>query len=405
MLFLDDGNTGQLNSQRAVKDRNIRRVFSEVARVGSISRSGIARNLHLTPSTVSVLSDDMIAQRLIRETAFAETSNTGRKPMLITVNPEGMRIPVLSFKSTGIQYILLDNALNMVESDFEVFPESSEEQAENDYRVIRTEEIMTMIHRLLDHSGINQKWDLTPVICICMPGTFDWEKGTFSSTVTNQRGDAEFVNEIRKMLRNLPVLVGQTTRMRGYAEFVSGGNADPDTLYIEMGEGIGGSIFLNGECFIGATGLAGEIGHVTVNPAGPRCLCGNRGCLEKYVCRKAILDNVRAVKGVEMNWREVCAMYQADDPDIVPVIKQVARYLMIGISNMICALNVRKIILGGDAVDLGDRFIDELMDLKQINGYRKGLSKMSICCARLEKDCEATGIARLYQDRYHQFVR
>ena len=405
MRFLSDGSIDPINKQKVIKDKNMRRIFCEIAANGDASRASIARKLKLTPSTVSLLVDEMIGQRLILESSVMDMGAIGRKPMQVSVNPAGMKIPVLSFQKEGLRYTLVDCALNTIESRFERYAEAKNAPAVDDYRIMETGEIMEMIRRLLDRSLIYDNWDSTPVLCITMPGTFDWEKETFSSTVTNQRGSTEFVHEVRKMLRNLPVLVGECTRMRGYAEYLANSGTDRDTLFIEIGEGIGSSIFLNGKCFEGATGLAGEIGHITVNPFGPKCLCGNRGCLEKYAGINVLLEQARRAKGEDITWDALCADYRRKDETIVQIIREAARYILASISNMICALNVRKVIIGGDAVKLGDGFIEEILSLEQELGYRKGLGKVTIRFAQLDKESEVAGIARLYQNQYHRYAR
>lgn len=405
MNYICDQKDNSLNSQKAIKNKNMRRIFSEIAMGNDVTRAGIARRLGLTPSTVSVLVDEMISQRLILESSVLDMGAIGRKPVQISVNPAGMHIPVLSFRSDGLHYTMVDCTLNTIESAFVPYPGRKYPPEENDYRIIETGEIMDMVHRLLDGSSMHSDSASIPVLCITMPGTFDWEKGSFSSTVTNHRGSTEFLQEIRRMFNDIPLLVGKTVRMRGYAEYMANDGMDPDTLFIELTEGIGSSIFLNGKCFAGTTGLAGEIGHITVNPFGPKCLCGNRGCLEKYAGTNALLKRVRFTKGFDMSWDEICEAYKAQDDDIAAIISEAARYLLASISNMICALNVRKIILGGDAVKLGDGFIDEIIRLKQDLGYRNGLSKVDICFAQLEKECESTGIAKLYQNQFHRYVR
>lgn len=405
MKYFDDANSSRLISQKAVKDKNMRRIFSELALGRDVSRASISRRLQLTPSTVTSLVDDMISKRLISESNIVDMGVSGRKPMQLEINPAGMRIPVLSFRQNGILYTLLDCTLSAIENSFEPFPEEQgSSQQSGDYRVIQTYEIKEMVQRILSRSRITDYWERTPVLCITIPGTFDWEKGTFSSTVTNQRGTVDFIDEIRKMLRNIPILISGQTLMRGYAEYMLNEGSDPDTIFIETGTGIGSGIFINGKCFTGSTGLAGEIGHISVNPNGPRCLCGNRGCLEKYICRSAVIAQVEKIKGVRMNWDEICTAYHLDDRDIADVIKEYARNLLIGISGAVCILNVRRIIIGGDAVKLGERFMEEIEQQQKEIGYRKGLSKVGIGFAKLSDNSDIIGIARLYQNRYHCYV-
>lgn len=406
MFYFGDNEAEIPSGQKAIKERNMRRIFSEVASGGAVSRSSLARSLSLTPSTISHLVEEMIALRLIRETTIVDLGASGRKPMLLSIDPEGMRLPVLAFRRDGIEYTLLNCALDTIEKSFMPYPGAPQaDEADEDYRVIDPDETVDMIRTLLSGSRVGEDWVRTPALCMIIPGTFDRESWTFSSTVMNRRGSLRFIDGTRRLLRNLPVFVAGETRMRGYAEFVSGDDFDPDTIFIEIGQGVGSSIFLNGRCYIGATGLAGEIGHISVDPDGPKCLCGNRGCLEKYISRSAVLESMKRLSGRSESWEELCAAYRSGDAHACRVIRAVAGHLLTGISNMACALNMRKVILGGDVTELGEGFIDELRALMQETGYRKGLSKIDIRFSRLEGDSEIRGIARLYQDRYFRYAR
>ena len=406
MRYFSENSQVKLPSQKAAKDRNLRRVFSMIAKEKNVSRASLARELRLTPSTISGLVEELISREFVLEYAVEETGAAGRKPVLLTVNPAGMRIPVFSLRHTGVQYTLLNGKLKPIERLFEPYQAANwRVETRNEYRDINPTEIADLARRIADRSRLDEDWDRTPAMCIELAGTFDWEQGTFSSTSINLRGSIAFIDMIRRLFRNIPVLVCSQTRASGYAELSASGTMNQDTLYIETGKGIGASVFLDGRCFVGSTDLAGEIGHITVDPNGPRCLCGNRGCLEKYASRDAILAQVCIEKGYDMTWEAVCAAYRGNDPKIAQIIHKSARYLIAGISNMICALNVRRVILGGDVVGLGNRFLEELKKLQCETSYRKGMSKAEISFAQLQENSEIDGIARLYQDRYYRFVR
>src|SRR2546426_5369791 len=71
------------------------------------------------------------------------------------------------------------------------------------------------------------------------------------------------------------------------------GKAYSDFVYVAIGMGIGAAVFVNGNFYFGADGLAGELGHTTIDERGEMCSCGNRGCLEVYASGWAIINNVR----------------------------------------------------------------------------------------------------------------
>ena len=320
MRYIDDRCSVRPNSQRALKDRNMRRIFSRVATEGAVSRASLARSLGLTPSTVSVLVEEMISRRLIREVAVDVKTAAGRRPVLVAIDPEGMRIPVMSLRREGLLYTLLDCTLSPIESRFETYADVPAEAGwrHESYREISADGIVRAAGHLLQGSCITECWERTQVLCIEFAGTFDWEQGTFSSTSIDLQGSIAFIERLRRMMRNIPVLVCGQTRASGYAEFTASGAMDLDTLYIEMGEGIGASIFLDGKCFVGATDLAGEIGHISLDPNGPRCLCGNRGCLEKLASCAAIRAQASDIRGADMDW-ELYKAYSLSSTTTTPL--------------------------------------------------------------------------------------
>jgi len=121
-----------------------------------------------------------------------------------------------------------------------------------------------------------------------------------------------------------------------------------DALYISGEVGVGGGAIVGGQPLLGSAGLAGEIGHMTVNPDGVDCRCGARGCWETEVGRDVILRRAGApqhagLAGVE----EVVAAAKAGSPEAWQALADVARWLGIGLGALVNILNPRLIVLGG----------------------------------------------------------
>jgi len=140
-------------------------------------------------------------------------------------------------------------------------------------------------------------------------------------------------------------------------------------IYLTIGTGIGGAIIIDGKLYTGACGSAGEIGHMTIEVNGPRCDCGNVGCLEALASGRAIareakkrlssggrssLTEAVAGKIEDITAKEIAAAAQQGDVLANDVIKHAATYLGVGMVNLVNIFNPEVIIVGGGVASMGD---------------------------------------------------
>lgn len=158
------------------------------------------------------------------------------------------------------------------------------------------------------------------------------------------------------------VIVDKDTNMAVLGEYRFGQNSRcSNLLYMTVSTGIGGGLLLDGRVYRGGRGGAGEIGHMVIDPAGPRCGCGRRGCLEALASGTAIA-RLAAPGGERENnltangpgAREVGEAARCGDPRAARLVRQVREYLATGIANLVNIFNPQKIVLGG-SVALGWR--------------------------------------------------
>ena len=148
---------------------------------------------------------------------------------------------------------------------------------------------------------------------------------------------------------DLPITVLNDADAGMLAEHRRGAAVDvDDALYISGEVGVGGGAIMGGQPLTGSAGLAGEIGHMTVNPDGVACRCGARGCWETEIGRDVILRRAGApahagTAGVEA----VIAQAAAGEPEALAALAEVGRWLGIGLGALVNILNPRMIVLGG----------------------------------------------------------
>jgi glucokinase len=141
----------------------------------------------------------------------------------------------------------------------------------------------------------------------------------------------------------LPAFLINDARAFGLAELrIGAGRGASSMIGLTLGTGVGGVIAVDGRVHEGHDGTAGEIGHQTIDPDGPPCGCGNRGCLEAF----ARADRIAAACGTATA-EEAFARARAGDNRAIDGLASIGRYLGIGIANMITVISPDKVVIGG----------------------------------------------------------
>ncbi|AEV29544.1 transcriptional regulator/sugar kinase [Sphaerochaeta pleomorpha str. Grapes] len=138
-------------------------------------------------------------------------------------------------------------------------------------------------------------------------------------------------------------------------------------LLVMVGQGIGAGIFTDGEILRGNLGIAGEIGHMSIDYKGIPCECGNVGCLERYASTSAVLEKIQ-LKANEFNtvlhenstWAEVIEAYKINDTLAVEEINNSANYIGFALSSLSNVLNPAVIIIGDEMAESGQKFLDAI---------------------------------------------
>ncbi len=166
-----------------------------------------------------------------------------------------------------------------------------------------------------------------------------------------------------------PVYLLNDVRVATLGELVFGHGRSVSTMaFFALGTGVGGGIVVNGKLRLGPLGAAGELGHQTVLPEGPRCGCGNRGCIEALASGPAIAaegirlvlsgqaPRLRELTGGDISKitpREMAEAARAGDEAVEAAIVRAAGYLGIGVANIVTALHPDLIVFGGRVAQIG----------------------------------------------------
>ncbi|RIJ69725.1 ROK family protein [Nakamurella silvestris] len=158
-----------------------------------------------------------------------------------------------------------------------------------------------------------------------------------------------------------PVTLGHDVRLGGLAEARMGAGAGVDSIFfLSIGTGVAGAVTRLGQVESGATGQAGEVGHLIVRPGGPMCGCGNRGCVEAIASAARIADRYSSESGRTVTAEEVVAQVTAGDPLAVEVWQDAVGALADALASVTVLFDPGRIVVGGGLSLAGATLIDPL---------------------------------------------
>lgn len=213
-----------------------------------------------------------------------------------------------------------------------------------------------------------------------LPGLLDLADGVVEflpNLYTHWRGVS--VRDVLSSRIGCPVYVLNDARMATLGELTYGRGRGVETMaFFTLGTGIGGGVVVGGELHLGRLGTAGELGHQTILPEGPRCGCGNRGCLETLASGPAIaaeglrlllsgqapgLFDVVAGDPARVTPREMARAAEAGDAAVREALVRAAEYLGIGVANVVSVLHPEMVVLGGSVASIGSLLFETVRNV------------------------------------------
>ncbi len=184
---------------------------------------------------------------------------------------------------------------------------------------------------------------------------------------------------------------------------------------LTIGTGIGGGLILDGRLYHGASDVAGEIGHATIEANGRRCGCGNYGCLEAYASGPAIAERARealaggepsvmpSLVGGDLTRLTAALVYEAahrDDELAVEVVRDTARFLGIGVANLLNIFNPEVVVLAGGVMQAGDALFEPLRAEVRRRAFKPAVDACRIVPGDLEGTAGVVGAVATFAQQH-----
>lgn len=263
--------------------------------------------------------------------------------------------------------------------------------------------------------GSNVSRDSIQAVGIGAPGPLDPETGVVIVAPNLGWENVPLQSELEQRI-DIPTYVDNDVNVGTLGEHTYGaGQGIENIVGIFVGTGIGGGIIMNGKLFHGASKTAGEVGHIIVKEGGPKCGCGNRGCLEALASRTAMAKSFK--KAIKKGKKSVVTKLTDGDLNSIrsgvlakavdakdkltkKILNRTTKYLGVGIGSIVNFLNPEMIILGGGVVEaLEDSFVDNIRNAAKKYALPGTLDGVQIVKAQLGDNAGVLGAAALARQR------
>lgn len=338
--------------QTLIREINLSIILNALRDHPPLSRAALAVATGLNKTTVSSLVKQLTDAGLITENGVGKSS-TGRPGILLQLNPAAGSIIGVEIGVDFISVVLTDFAAHVIWRH-QVRTDGHEVQA----AILRR--AMTNIEAAVARAKAHG----LPILGMALgvPGLVNVESGTLLYA-PNLGWENVALRQMLQAKFDFPIFVDNEASMAAFGESYFGvARGSRNVLYVSAGVGIGGGLVLNGRMFAGAAGFAGEVGHMTLDPVGLQCNCGNRGCWETLASQSAVFRRIHACidagnpsklarfktgKHEGLTIPVVVRAAEEGDPVAREALNETGNYLGIGLANLINALNPEMVVFGG----------------------------------------------------------
>ncbi len=361
-----------------------------------ISRADLARETGLSRSTISAIVADLLDTGLVRE-IHKGASRGGRKPILLAFVDDAYLLAGLDMGATHVSLVVTNLR-------GEVKHWASRAKAVRDDPA----GTLALIHQLVGDAlkALHAEPSNLLGMGVAVPSPVNPEDpGRLLPLILPKWSKHDLVGELQGAYE-LPVFVDNDANLGALAEVWWGGREHRgDLAFIKVALGVGSGLIISGRVHRGRYGTAGEMGHTSLDPAGPRCVCGLRGCINTLIGSKNLLQRAKA----QLNAYPDSALHArrrltvdhlvnaalAEDQLAQEVIAFAGETLGIGVANLLNLLAPEVVVLGGGLTRAGDLLLEPLRTTVAGMSLAKSVSKTKIEISKLGEQGIALGAATM----------
>ena len=327
-----------------------------------ISRADLARRTGLSRSSISAIVADLLATGLVRETGSGDSSG-GRRPILLGFDDDALAIVGIDMGATHVAIALTD-----LRTRIKVW-RSKAHDVRND-----PDGALALAKQLVDDVLAEAKVDRERLVGmgVAVPSPVKPDDPEHLSPVFVPRWQGYSPVKRLEAAFDVPVVMENDANLGALAEQWWGAGQDGrDLAFVKVATGVGAGLIINGDIYRGTAGIAGEIGHIPVDPSAGRCVCGLDGCLNLRIGTHALVEHARTLRkerkyerstlprrGLNVG-RIVEAAFEGD-PLARAVVSEAGHHLAIGVAAVLNLFNPATVVFGGSLTRAGELLLKPL---------------------------------------------
>lgn len=328
-------------NQQHAKTHNRGLVLSLICTNTGITRQQITKKTRLTKMTTTNIVSELIQSGIVTETE-AKNDHVGRNPTILAVSPSARKVIGVTVSRDRVDVVLSDLALSIMEQRTQFLETESNES------------LLEKIKQLIVSLGCSM--DEVIGIGVASIGQWDIRKRQLISIVNFGRVRELNIGEELEKTFHCPVFVNNDMNAATMAERMFGNGKDlTDFVYLGITNGIGAGIVTDGRMYQQSSGLAGEIGHMGIDPNGKKCQCGNRGCLELYASVPVMEKKLRETTGLDLSFERFCNLPLT--PAVNEVFSDICEKIAYAMVSVVNLLNSQAVIIGGEGYYLPEAYV------------------------------------------------
>jgi predicted NBD/HSP70 family sugar kinase len=371
----------RLGNSIVIRKWNLSIIFKAIRKRGPISRIELTEITGCSAGTVSNHVRTLIKKGFVIETKKGISSG-GRKPIQLMINPHKAYIFSIEIEVNQIKIVMFDLEIKVITKS--IIPITYKD----DYKKT-LEQVFFEMDKMREEK--NLKLDNLLGIGVAVPGLIDKEKGILEFA-PNLGWKNVYILKIFKDKFNLPVILDNEAKAAaiGEREFIY--PKMDNMVFISINEGIGCGVILNGELYRGASGNAGEFGHIIIDTNGPECHCGNRGCWETLASESYIVNRYlkSSNSNKELTKEKIYQLGKNGDKKIIEIFNEAGKNIGVGLVNIVNGLSPELLVIGGGIVEIKDYIYEEIIKKLEESALSISYKKVEI------KFSELAGLAAVY---------
>lgn len=316
-------------NQEYIRDMNRSLVLEAIVNHAPLSRADLSKKLHLTKATISNIVQELIDRELVLELGSGDAP-MGRKPILLTFNHNCGHVISVDFGVRRIS-IMISDPLGC-SCEVHEYPSRTDQSPEDHLISLLQETIHSLPETPYGILGISI--GIYGVVCD-------------NTVLFTPYYDLKYSN-LRNLLEetfHVPVIVENEANLSVIGES-SIGQGHRNMIFLNIHEGVGMGILVNGQLYKGQNGYAGEFGHTILFPDGRPCPCGNQGCLEQYISESAILKEYAKGHGrTSASLDEFLYAYSQENPAAQRALHDFVHYTAISLNTVLHTFNPDIIVV------------------------------------------------------------